>query len=57
MPRIEVLSEIPGREDEVILVEQAPSKKLVSEHHAEELVARMGWALVDAEQHVQAHPA
>lgn len=57
MPRIEVLSEIPGREDEVILVEQAPSKKLVSEHYAEEFVARMGWALVDAEQHEQAHPA
>jgi hypothetical protein len=54
MPRVEVLSEIPGREDEVILVEQAPSKKLVSEHHAEELVARMGWALVDAEQREQA---
>jgi hypothetical protein len=56
MPRVEVLSEIPGREDEVLLVEQAPSKKLVTEHYAEELVARMGWALVDAEQREQAHP-
>jgi hypothetical protein len=54
MPRVEVLSEIPGREDEVILIERAPSKKLGSEHYAEELVARMGWALVDAEQNEQA---
>jgi hypothetical protein len=54
MPRVEVLSEVQGRDHEVVLSEHVPSEMFANEHYADQLVERMGWALVDAEHHEQA---
>ena len=54
MPRVEVLTEVPGRDAEILLTERVPSEMLVNEHYADQLVQRMGWALVDAERREQA---
>ena len=54
MPRVEVLSEVPGRDHEVMLTEHVPSEMFGNEHYAGQLVERMGWALVDAEHQEQA---
>jgi hypothetical protein len=53
MPRVEVLTEVPGRDAETMLTEHVPSEMLTDEHYAGQLVERMGWALVDAEQREQ----
>jgi hypothetical protein len=45
---------VPGRDPETLLTEHVPSEMLANEHYADELVERMGWALVDAEQQEQA---
>lgn len=50
MPRVEVLTEVPGRDAETMLTEHVPAEMLTDEHYAGQLVERMGWALVDAEQ-------
>jgi len=50
MPRVEVLTEIPGRDHEAVLTEHVPSEMLANDYYADQLVERMGWALVDAEQ-------
>ncbi len=50
MPRVEVLIEIPGRDHKAVLTEHVPSEMLANEYYANQLVERMGWALVDAEQ-------
>jgi hypothetical protein len=54
MPRVEVLSEVQGRDHEVMLTEHVPSEMFANEHYAHQLVERMGWALVDAEHQEQA---
>jgi hypothetical protein len=54
MPRVEVLTEVPGHDPETLLTEHVPSEMLADEHYADQLVERMGWALVDAEQQEQA---
>jgi hypothetical protein len=54
MPRVEVLAEVQGRDDEVMLSEPGPAEMLANEHYADQLVERMGWALVDAEHQEQA---
>ena len=54
MPRIEVLTEVSGHDPEALLTEHVPSEMLADEHYADQLVERMGWALVDAEQREQA---
>jgi hypothetical protein len=54
MPRVQVLTEIPGRNPETLLTEHVPSEMLSDEHYADQLVERTGWALVDAEQLEQA---
>jgi hypothetical protein len=54
MPRVQVLTEIPGRNPETLLTEHVPSEMLSDEHYADQLVERMGWALVDAERLEQA---
>jgi hypothetical protein len=54
MPRVQVLTEIPGRNAETLLTERVPSEMLSDEHYADQLVKRMGWALVDAERLEQA---
>jgi hypothetical protein len=53
MPRVEVLTEVQGRDHEVMLTERVPSEMFANEHYADQLVERMGWALQDAEQHEQ----
>jgi hypothetical protein len=54
MPRVQVLTEIPGSNAETLLTERVPSEMLSDKHYADQLVERMGWALVDAEQLEQA---
>jgi hypothetical protein len=54
MPRVEVLTDVPGRDPETMLIEHVPSAMLADEYYADQLVERVGWALVDAEQHEQA---
>jgi hypothetical protein len=54
MPRVEVLTEVQGRDHEVMLTERVSSEMFADEHYADQLVERMGWALQDAEQHEQA---
>ena len=54
MPRVQVLSDVQGHDHEVMLTEHVPSEMLANEHYADQLVERMGWALVDAEEHEQA---
>jgi hypothetical protein len=54
MPRVEVLSEVQGRDHEVMLSEHVPAEMFANEHYADQLVERMGWALVDAEHQEQA---
>jgi hypothetical protein len=50
MPRIEIRSETQGRKTEVMLSEHVPPGLLSDEHYADQLVERMGWAIVDAER-------
>jgi hypothetical protein len=54
MPRVQVLCEVPGCADAVMLTEHVPSKVFANEHYADQLLERMGWALVDAEKQEQA---
>jgi hypothetical protein len=54
MPRVQILTEVHGRAHEVMLTEHVPSEMFANEHYAEQLVERMGWALVDAEAQEQA---
>ena len=54
MPRIEVQTEVLGRDSEALLTEHLPSEMLADQHYADQLVERIGWALVDAEQREQA---
>ena len=49
MPRVQVLTEVQGRAPEVMLTERVPSELFTNEHYSDQLVERMGWALVDAE--------
>jgi hypothetical protein len=54
MPRVEVLTEVPGRDPVTLLTEHVPSGVLAGEHYAAQLVERLGWALADAEREEQA---
>jgi hypothetical protein len=54
MPRVEVLSEVQGRDSEVMLTEHVPAEMFADGHYADQLVERMGWALVDADHQEQA---
>jgi hypothetical protein len=54
MPRVEIRTESPGHNPETLLTEHVPSEMLANEHYADQLVERMGWALIDAEQLEQA---
>ena len=47
-------AEAPGRAHQVILTEHVPSEMFANEHYATQLLERMGWALVDAEEQEQA---
>ena len=54
MPVVQVLTEVQGRAHEVMLTEHVPSEMFANEHYADQLVERMGWALVDAENEERA---
>jgi hypothetical protein len=54
MPRVQVLTEVQGRAKKVMLTEHVPSEMFADEHYADQLVERMAWALVDAEEQEQA---
>jgi hypothetical protein len=54
MSRVEVLSELQGRDHEVMLSERVPAEMFANQPYADQLVERIGWALVDAEHHEQA---
>lgn len=54
MPRVQVVTEVRGRAEMVMLTEHVPAEMFANEHYADQLVERMGWALVDAEEHEQA---
>ena len=51
MPRVQVLADVPGRDAEVMLTEHVAAEMLSDDFYAGQLVQRMGWALVDAEDH------
>ena len=53
MPRVEVLSEVPGADRGVVLSEHVPSGMFADEYYAERLVERIGRAFLDAERHEQ----
>lgn len=50
MPRVAVLIDVPGQAPEPILSERIPPALLEDEHYAAQLVQRMGWAIVDADE-------
>lgn len=54
MPRVQVLTEVQGSGREVMLTEHVPSEMFANEHYADQLVERMGWALIDAEEQEEA---
>ena len=54
MPRVEVLTDVRGRDPETLLTEHVPAETLANGNHAEQLVERLGWALVEAEHQEQA---
>ena len=54
MPRIEVLTEVRGRDGKLVLSEHVPAELLAGAHFADQLVERLGWALADAEHEEQA---
>ena len=54
MPRIEVLTEVRGRDAKPVLSEHVAAELLADEHFADQLVERLGWALADAEHEEQA---
>lgn len=54
MPRVQILTEVQGRTEEVMLTERVPSEMFADEHYADQLVERMGWALLDAEEQERA---
>jgi hypothetical protein len=57
MPRIDAVTGVSGRDPEAALTEHAPSEMPANEPDADQLVERVGWALVDAEQPVKASHA
>jgi hypothetical protein len=54
MPRVEVLTEVSGRDPEAGLTERVPSEMLADERDADLFVERMRWAFEDAERQQQA---
>jgi hypothetical protein len=53
MPRVEVLTEVSGRDPEAILTDHTTSEMLAGEDDADQLVERVGWGFVDAERRVK----
>jgi len=58
MPRILVITDgSDGREKAVVLQERVVSSDLESDHFSAQLVERLGWALVDADEIEHRTPA
>jgi hypothetical protein len=53
MPRVEVLTDVSGRDPEATLTDHAPSEIRAGEADADQLVERVGWGFVDAERRVE----
>jgi MarR family len=53
MPRVEVLTEVSGRDPETTLTDHTPSEMVASEDDADQLVERAEWGFVDAERRVK----
>jgi len=53
MPRVPVPTTVPARSWDAVVAEPLPSELLTNEHHADQVVERMEWALVDAEQQIK----
>lgn len=53
MPRVPVPQTVTARSREAVVTEHLPSELLTNEHHADQVVERMEWALVDAEQQIK----
>ena len=54
MPRVEVLTDVSGRDPEAGLTERVASEMLADQRDADLFVERMGWAFEDAERQQQA---
>jgi hypothetical protein len=54
LPRVDVLTEASARDPEVVLIERLPSGLPADEHNADQLAARTGSVLDDAEPQEQA---
>ena len=56
MPTVQLLNAVTTRDPDTVLSDHGPSGMLANEH-ADQLVDRMGWAHVDAEQQIkESHP-
>jgi uncharacterized membrane protein len=53
MPRVQVPTEVSGRDPNAVLIEHVPSEMLANGHDADQLVERMGWAPIDAERQLK----
>jgi hypothetical protein len=53
MPRVPVPHTVTARSREAVVTEHLPSELLANEHHADQVVERMEWALVNAEQQIK----
>jgi hypothetical protein len=53
MPRVPVPHTVPARSREAVVTEPLPSELLTNEHQSDQVVERMEWALVDAEQQIK----
>jgi hypothetical protein len=52
MPGVQLLNAVTTRDPEAVLTDHVPSEMLANEHDADQLVDRIGWALVDADQQI-----
>lgn len=55
MPRITVTTERAGGTHSILLDERVHAVHLSSRHGAAQLIERLTWAIMDAEQHETAH--
>jgi hypothetical protein len=55
MPRIVVVSDVPGSDSQMFWSERVDASSLVSEHFRGQLAERLAWAVGDADRVEQAH--
>jgi hypothetical protein len=54
MPKVIVISELKDSEQTITLEERVVAAHLENDHSAAQLVERLGWAILDAEEHERA---